>query len=112
MVSNNMINVIYYRNHNRLTVSGHAGSAEPGRDLICASASILAMTLAENVLHICDSGCADNPVTVLREGNAEISCRPMHRYKDSVQQVFMSVCVGFEILASKFPEYVTYSVRG
>ena len=107
-----MIEAIYYRDHNRVTVMGHAGSAEPGHDLVCASASILTMTLAENVRHICDSGCAADPVTVLREGYAEISCKANPGYKESVRQVFMSVCVGFEILANKFPEYVLYSVRG
>ena len=105
-----MIEVIYYRKHNRVTVTGHAGSAEPGRDLICASVSILTMTLAENVKNISNIGCATEPVTVMQKGKAEIYCKVKTRYKKTVQQVFMSVCVGFEILANKFPEYVSYSV--
>ena len=106
-----MIEVIYYPDHNQLTVNGHAGSAEPGRDLICASCSILTLTLARNVKHLCDSGCASEQVTVLQEGHAEIRCTPMARYTDSVKQVFLSVCVGFEILADKFPEFVSYAVH-
>ena len=43
-----MIEVTYYREHNRLVVTGHAQSNEYGKDLICASASILALTLGAN----------------------------------------------------------------
>lgn len=107
-----MIEVVYHREHNRLTVKGHAKSNEPGRDLICAACSILALTMAANVGHMSDSGCVTDAVTVLENGNAEISCRPRAKYKDSVKQTFISVCVGFEILASKYPAYISYAVRG
>lgn len=107
-----MIEVVYYREHNRLTVKGHAQSNEPGRDLICSACSILALTIAANVAHMSDSGCVTDAVTVLENGNAEISCTPKAKYKDSVKQTFISVCVGFEILASKYPAYISYAVRG
>lgn len=107
-----MIEVTYYREHNRLTVQGHAKSDEYGRDLICAAASALALTMSANVAHMYDSGCVTEPVTKLEEGNAEISCKAKARYRESVKQTFMSVCVGFEILATKFPDYISYAVRG
>lgn len=107
-----MIEVVFYREHNRLTVKGHAQSNEPGRDLICSACSILALTMAANVGHMHESGCVTGAVTTLEEGNAEISCTPKDKYKASVKQTFVSVCVGFEILASKFPDYISYAVRG
>lgn len=107
-----MIEVNYYREHNRLTVTGHAKSDEYGRDLICASASILALTLGANVGHMADSGCVTEPIVKLEDGNAEICCKAKARYRESVRQTFMSVCVGFEILATKFPEYISYCVHG
>lgn len=107
-----MIEVIYNRAENHVTVTGHAHSDEYGRDLICSAASILTLTLGANVEHMYDSGCVDEPVMKLEEGNAEISCKAVDAYRDSVRQTFMSVCVGFEILASKWPDYISYSVRG
>lgn len=107
-----MIEVVYYREHNRLTVRGHAQSNEPGRDLICSACSILALTMAANVGHMDASGCVTDAVTILEEGNAEISCKPKARFKASVKQTFVSICVGFEILASKYPDYISYAVRG
>lgn len=107
-----MIEVIYHREYNRLTVKGHARSDEYGRDLVCAAVSALVLTMAANVGHMADSGCVTEPIVKLEEGNAEISCKAKARYRESVCQTFMSVCVGFEVLASKWPEYITYSVLG
>lgn len=107
-----MIEVTYYREHNRLTVTGHAQSNEYGKDLVCAAVSALALTLGANVGHMADSGCVTEPIVKLEEGYAEISCKAKARYRESVRQTFMSVCVGFEILASKWPDYISYCVRG
>ena len=106
-----MIHVTYYRRYNRLTVTGHAGSAEHGHDLVCASASILAYTLAANVANMADNGQVRQPVIKTDEGNAEISCTPRHNLKASVTLVFDSVCVGFEMLAHDHPEHITYEIR-
>ena len=106
-----MIQAIYYRKYNRLTVIGHANSAEHGHDLVCASASILAYTLAANVANMADSGQVRQPVIENREGNTEISCVPRHNLKASVTLVFDSVCVGFELLAHDYPQYISYEIR-
>lgn len=107
-----MIEVIYYKEHNRLTVQGHAKSDEYGRDLVCASASILAVTLGCNVGHLEEGGVVTDVSVRLDPGNAEISCKPKTRFRNVVKQTFQSVCVGFEILASKYPEYISFTVRG
>ena len=107
-----MIRVTYYRQYNRVTVEGHAGSGPKGHDLICAAVSALALTLAGNVSYMETQEAVYGVVTKLEEGNAEIQCTPYRRYKDSVAQVFRSICVGFELLATKYPENIFYEVRG
>lgn len=106
-----MIQATYYRKYNRLTVTGHSGAAEHGKDLVCASASMLAYTLAANVANMADNGQVRNPVIKNNEGDAEISCTPRHNLKASVTLVFDSVCVGFELLAHDYPEFVNYEIR-
>ena len=107
-----MIKVTYYRDYNRVTVEGHAGAGPEGHDLVCASASALALTLAGNVKYM-EAQDAVHGVTIkLAEGNAEIQCTPYRRYKDSAQQIFRAICVGFELLATKYPENISYAVRG
>lgn len=106
-----MIQAIYYRKYNRLTVTGHANSAEPGHDLVCASASMLAYTLAANVANMADIGQVRQPIIENNEGNTEISCTPRHNLKNTVALIFDTVCVGFELLAHDYPEYIKYEIR-
>ena len=107
-----MIHVTYHKAYNRLTVQGHAGAAPKGEDLVCSAASILALTLAENVKHMEQIRAVRNPVIEIQEGNAEISCNAAPRYKGVVAQTFQSVIVGFEILADKFPENISFEILG
>lgn len=106
-----MIQAVYYRKYNRLTVEGHAYSAEPGHDLVCASASMLAYTLAANVANMADHGQVRQPIIENAPGKTEISCNPISRYKSTVALVFDSVCVGFELLAHDYPENISYEIR-
>ena len=107
-----MINVTYYREYNRVTVEGHAGSGPEGHDLVCAAVSALALTLAGNVAYMETQEAVRNVITDLKEGNAQIHCTPYRRYKDSVEQIFRAICVGFELLATKYPKNISYEVRG
>ena len=106
-----MIQATYYRSYNRLTITGHAGSAEPGHDLVCASASMLAYTLAANVANMADNGQVREPVMDMAEGNTTISCKPRHNLKATVTLVFDTVCAGFDLLAYQHPEYIKYEIR-
>ena len=107
-----MIKVVYHRLYNRVNVAGHAGSGPEGHDLVCASASALAQTLAGNVAYMKAQDAVYDEIIKLDEGCAEIQCTPYRRYKDSVAQIFRAICVGFELLATKYPNNISYEVRG
>ena len=107
-----MIEVTYYKQYNRVTVRGHAGAGPEGHDLVCAAVSAITLTLAGNVAYMESQEAVRNVITELKEGNAEIQCTANRRYKDSVAQIFRAICVGFELLATKYPENILYEVRG
>lgn len=107
-----MIIVTYHRQYNRVTVKGHAGSGPEGHDLVCASVSALALTLAGNVKYMEAQEAVHGVIINLAEGDAEIQCTPYRRYKDSVQQIMRSICVGFELLATKYPDNISYEAMG
>lgn len=107
-----MIRIIYHRDKNRVSIEGHAESGEKGHDLVCASVSILAYTLASFVQNMKEAKQVYNPKTDLREGDALICCEPPSKYKNSVTLVFNSICGGFELLARNYPEYVSFEIRG
>lgn len=106
-----MIKAIYYRSYNRLTVEGHAFSDEPGHDLVCAAASILAYTLAANVANMADAGQVRNPVIIQKPGSTEISCNPRHNLKATVALLFDGLCAGFALLAKDYPENISYEIH-
>jgi uncharacterized protein YsxB (DUF464 family) len=107
-----MIQVTYHKQYNRVTVKGHAGSGPEGHDLVCAAASALALTLAGNVSYMQAQEAVHGVAINLNEGDAEIQCTAYRRYRDSVAQVYRAICVGFELLATKHPENITYEVLG
>ena len=107
-----MIKVTYHRHKNDVVVKGHADSGEIGHDLICASASILVCTLASFVENMKESGQVHEPIIVVEEGDAWISCDPPTHYKGSVTLVFDSICAGFELLARDYPNNISYEIIG
>ena len=107
-----MINVVYHRDLNRVSIEGHAKSGEAGHDLVCASASTLAYTLGAFVENMKEAKQAYNPKVVLKEGDATISCSPPTKYKSAVTLVFDAICGGFELLAHDYPDNISYEIRG
>ena len=106
-----MIKVIYSRNANRVTIEGHAESGEYGHDLVCASVSILAYTLASFVMNMEEAKQADSIKADLGEGEALISCEASPKYKDTITLVFDTICAGFDILAQGYPDNVSYTME-
>ena len=106
-----MIKVTYHRDFNRVTVEGHALSGEAGHDLACASASILAYTLAEFVKNMNEAGQIAFPAINLNKGYALIACNTPGQFKNSVTLAFDTVCAGFEILAQSYPDNISYEIK-
>ena len=107
-----MIKVTYHRNYHRVTVDGHANSGEAGHDLVCAGASALTYTLAANVTNLASNGHVRIESMELSPGKAEICCKPRSGARATVGLVYQAVCVGFEILARDYPQYICYEILG
>lgn len=90
-----------------LKMSGHANSAEPGRDIICSAASILAYTLAQNVEFLEKGGVAKDVNVILEDGNALVSCREVEE-KETLLCVYDTVTTGFMLLSNTYPECVEF----
>lgn len=106
-----MVHVTYYKTAHRLIVKGHANSGENGHDLVCASVSTLVYTLTANVEALIEEGYAKEPCIRLREGDAIIACKATPKRKAVIQLIFSAVCAGFLVLATDYPEYITYEVK-
>ncbi len=107
-----MIKVVYHRDRNRVELEGHAYSGKAGHDLICASASILAHTLATLTKNMENAGQIKHPKVELTGGYALISCNVPSRYKPTVTFAFDAICAGFDLLAQSYPDNISYQIRG
>lgn len=96
-----------------LRVNGHAGQAEMGQDIVCASASILAYTVAQTLQYIdAQGGLKERPHLNLKSGYAEIICKPTEEYAGEVLQTFFVAEVGYTLLAHNYPQYVELKMFG
>lgn len=108
-----MIKIEYERGSHRVTVEGHAKSAEKGKDLVCCAVSTLCCTLAANAERIATfHEMARRPSIVLEDGHADIKCDAVHGYDDVVTLMFDTVCTGFEMMAANYPDYVSFALLG
>ena len=103
-----MIRVSYLRDYHRVSITGHAQSDEKGKDLICASASILAYTLADFVRKANEEDKLKFDLIVLEEGDTIISCTPYYENKTEVITAFDAICRGFELLARDYPDNISF----
>ena len=106
-----MIKAVYDRKENKITVEGHAYSGEPGHDLICASASVLIYTIAASVNSMQQNGHVETSVISLESGNGTVGCVPYRQFKDAITMIFDSICAGYELLATNYPENVSYTIN-
>ena len=97
-----------------LTIEGHAGQADIGHDIVCASASILAYTVAQIVKTMEHHGdLSGKPVVTLENGNATIICRCKNDdiYAEAAHTFFVAQ-TGYRLLAHNYPQYVEIETVG
>jgi uncharacterized protein YsxB (DUF464 family) len=98
----------------RLSVTGHAGQAEVGKDLVCACVSILTYTAAHNVEFLAGVGAyAQPPAIKLNEGDSHIECKVTEQslYKNLANRLD-AVVTGFRLLQASYPQYVAFNFNG
>lgn len=85
-----------------LEVSGHAGYAEAGKDIVCAGVSVtvqgLAATLCQTEGVMCD--------VKKQEGRMFIVCRSAPQVKRYVDALFDMARTSLELIAQEYPEHV------
>ena len=99
-----MLNVTFTTEGEKLSLrlEGHAGYAEIGKDIVCASASILAYTLAA----IVENHGIDTYIN-LESGDTTIECVCTdHPLMDVIRDAFNFANVGYSLLAHNYPQYV------
>ena len=83
----------------RLTVSGHAGYAASGEDIICAAVTALSVTLVKSIEDLTDNKIEYN----VQPGWVDIKYGDLsEKAKTLVDSFFIGIC----LIADEFPEYI------
>lgn len=95
-----MVKVRFTREGNTagLTVSGHAGYAPIGQDIVCAAVSMLSLTAAARI-----SALEQVRELHMQEGSMELCCTATPQVLD----VLATIRTGFELLADRYPSYIS-----
>jgi uncharacterized protein YsxB (DUF464 family) len=90
-----------------LRVEGHAGYAEHGTDIVCASASILAYTVAKIVSDALSKGWLKiPPIIEMDSGLMRIVCEPIEEQHSEIRHTYMVAREGYALLEQNYPQYV------
>lgn len=90
-----------------MTLQGHAGAAPKGEDLVCASATMLAYTVAQAVQFMFEQGMLKKkPKISIKEGNAAVIAMPTEETYAEVLHTFWVAQCGVHVLARNYPQYV------
>ena len=100
-----MIRAEYVPTEHTLVVRGHAGSGDPGRDLVCAGVSALVLALREELLQLEEAGAVSIRRLQLEPGFADIRCVPGTN-GEGTELVYDTVVKGLELLQKLFGEFV------
>ena len=96
-----------------LKLTGHAGQAKSGEDIVCASASILGYTVAQAVQFMYEEGkLKKKPNLKLEKGDSLIVAKPKEEDYAECLHIFFVAQVGFHLLAHNYPKYVALSSFG
>ena len=91
-----------------MKLSGHAGQAEKGSDIVCAAASILAYTVAQALQFMYEEGgLQKKPHLRLEEGDTVIVAKPKQDTYAEALHTFFVAQVGYHLLSHNYPQYVT-----
>ena len=90
-----------------MTLKGHASAAPKGEDLICASATMLAYTVAQAVQFMHEEGkLKKKPKIRILDGEAIIIATPTEEaYAEALHTFWVAQC-GAHVLAHNYPQNV------
>ena len=92
----------------QLVMSGHAGAAEPGKDIVCAGISTLSQALQQTLMEM----NVERKLNWLEwagsaaSGSMSLAAVPKEEYRAEVRACFRLCVTGLRMMAESYPEYI------
>ena len=91
--------IVINHHSNGITMSGHAGYAEPGQDIVCAGVSALVQTLIQSLEELTQ----DKIQYSMQPGTVDIE---FGNLSEQAQLLVDSFFIGLRLIADEYPENV------
>lgn len=105
-----MVTVEYAPKKGLLSVSGHAGAARRGEDLICAGVTTVVEGLALALERLDEKQWLASGSVELGDGAAELAAVALPEYTGMVSGLFLSAVSALLWLERHYPEYVRVNI--
>jgi len=89
----------------RLKMKGHCGFAPEGKDIVCAAASILCLSMGQVVMDNKDK-LLDKPRVINHNGHATVEWKPKPEYDAALLNSLYTIKQGLRILEHNYPEFI------
>lgn len=103
-----MINITIYKNHETIDgfmIEGHSGYDEEGKDIVCASVSILSYT-ALNSINLIAGVSSENIYYEIDEETGLLKIKTLVN-NDVTNVIYNSFIVGIKLLLEDYSDYIT-----
>lgn len=105
-----MIEVKIIPKKHKLEMTGHAQHDEPGKDIVCAAASMLFYTLAETVTSYPDKVFMRAPYC--DSGNKNIIiCTPKNEWQSCLDVIYQTILNGLLLLEQNYPDNIKIAIE-
>ena len=104
-----MVTIEFKPNTWELTITGHAGHGKKGKDIVCASVSMLFYTLGE-ALYDSVEMLEEAPIFKDEEGEGYLSCIPKKEYEGNIARSYWTILEGFQLLANEYTKNVCFKI--
>ena len=94
--------VVVSRRNGGVSISGHAGYAEPGKDIVCAGVSVLAQNLIKSIEDL----TTDKIQYDVQPGAVDIQYGDL---SECAQTLVDSFFIGIQMIADEYPDNVRVS---
>lgn len=90
----------------KVDIKGHAGYADPGKDIVCAGVSTLALTLIEFLRQMERDRKLVYLISEADKGSIEIEFCPVARCEDEAFTIFDFFMTGINRLYENYSDYI------
>lgn len=103
------VSVVEYYDSYIISITGHAGFDDKGKDIVCAAISAIAYTLLNALKWAEDESCLNIRVENVSDGNIYLEVLPYDFSKERIDTIIDTCIIGFSLIEEEYPDYITIS---